>query len=487
MASPESRPGDMPTLTRRQSLTHIAAPLTLTAPLLSRFQTTPGETDPTIRSSNVRAFGALGDRRALDDEAFRHAIAAATATDQYPNAVFVPAGNYRRSRPIALPNLIALRGDGPSSILNSQNDGAFDAPILTNAEAGGAVGWRLSDLSLYGGSHGLKLDVTGEIANLRFDDVGMLLQSKANIEANRLFQTTKFFGGVLGSAPYGLKVNGWTTNAFNSFGLEWTDHSEASLYLRGAECVLVVGGRFEGSGKTGKATIDIEDGASITFMGVYFENVHEYLARLRRVQVASFVNCHFTGTTAGSASKFVPFKWDIDANLLVFRDCHSSLPMPVPGNVVLDGVNANIFPTHAVHTLHGLHGSICAAPRPLAASGTIDILEAGPAPGSDTSDGVFHADLTLTTALPGTAAPIMHWSGTIAITLQDGAHLSISSPSEIHLGTVAIQLVVSGTTRLQANYRVHGAERGAIPQLSWVIDWRRVAGGSLGSVVLSVP
>lgn len=478
-------------LTRRASLAGLVAGMTLTAPVVAMTQAQPssapaGGADPP--DSGVRAFGAKGNRQDLDDAAFGRAIAAALAHDQYPSSIRVPAGHYRRARSIGLPNHAALRGEGLSSVLNSQNDTGFDAPILINRSPESAIGWRVSDLSLFGGSHGIKLDVSAEAANLRFDDVAMLMQSVANIEANKLFQTSKFFGGVLGSAPYGLKVNARTTNAFNSFGLEWTDHTKCSMYLRGAEGVLVVGGRFEGSGGADNATIDIEDGASITFVGVYFENVQEYLVRLRRVQVLSFVNCHFTGTNAGSPAGLAPFKWDIDAHLLTFRDCHSSVPMPLPGNVVMDGNNANIFPAHAVHEPHGLYGSITAAPRPLPAAGTTALLAAIKSIGGGSGDGSYRCELGLTVA-EGSASPAMaQWQGRFDIVEQGGTpRIILSQETDILLGHTTFTLTLDAEGRLVARHRTPSPAGQAAAHLSWTIGWRRVFGGPISSLMLYVP
>jgi hypothetical protein len=437
---------------------------------------------------NVRNYGAKGDRHAADGQAIQAAITAASGFDQYPRSVEVPSGHYRRDAPLSLPNFIALRGEGPSSIFNSQNDGGFKEAILTNASPKGAVGWRLSDLSLYGGSHGVKLDVTGEVANLRFDDVGMIMQTVANIEANQLFQTTKFFGGVLGNAPYGLKVNGFTTNAFNSFGLEWTDHSKSSLYLRGAEGVLIVGGRFEGSGAPKRATIDLETASSVTFIGVYFENVHEYLARLRRCSAVSFVNCHFTGTHAGSPKALAPFKWDFDDSLVTFRDCHSSLPMPVPGNVLIEGYNVNIFPSNAVHKVRGLSGEISAVPRPIPADGNVHLLVVKASKSPAQSLNRFCCNLDLIVADPrGTLNEDRHRfsfdvSETAGVTKIIPRSKLITTISAL---TVALSWSADGIA--SAEFHVDDAKPAEGLELSWDVDWRRVAGSPTSTLSLYVP
>lgn len=291
---------------------------------------------------DVRRFGAHGDRRSDDLAAFRTALDRANRTDQYPASVFVPAGNYRRSDSIPLPNHACLFGEGVSSILNSQNDDAFDRPILVNHSPNGLIAARLADLSLYGGSHGLRLDAAQENADIRLSNVGMLMQSVANIEANKLLQTVKISNCVFGSAPYGIRVTGTGTNCFIATGSEWIDHSQSSLFLNGADGVTIVGGRFEGGGRAGRYCLNIENASNVLLLGCFFENVHEYLARLRRITGAVvFQSCHFSGTAFGGPLR--AFRWDVGEERTVFRDCISVQPMMVGARALLEGVNVGIL------------------------------------------------------------------------------------------------------------------------------------------------
>lgn len=322
---------------------------------------------------DIRAFGARGNRTADDLAAIREALAAATKTDQYPASVFIPAGNYRRGGSIALPNHICLFGEGVSSILNSQNDRGFDRPILINAAANGLISARLQDLTLYGGSHGLKLDVAEENADIRLQNVGMLLQSVANLEANKLLQTTKITNCVFGSAPYGIKVSGTGTNCLTAIGSEWIDHSEGSIFLRGADGVTIIGGRFEGGGRRARYCIDIENASNILFMGCFFENVHEYLARLRNISGSVvFQSCHFSGTSL-AGQPLQPFKWDIADGRVVFRDCLSVQPMGVGGQITLEGGNHGIFATNVLYEGSAQSGRLLAQPRDVPA-GAFDMI-----------------------------------------------------------------------------------------------------------------
>lgn len=316
------------------------------------------------RRIDVRDFGARGDRQHDDGPAIAAAIAEAARHDQYPASVFLPAGHYHRRDTIALRNHLNVTGEGDGSVLNSQGDVAFHRPILANATPDGLVHARLSDLSLLGGSHGLKLIAAAENADLRLTNVGMDMQSVANIEADKLFQTVKILNCSFGRAPYGLKVNGYGTNLLVSIASEWTDHTDAAISLRGAEAVTFIGNRFEGGGLTGKVSIDIEDANTISFIGCWFEDVHETLCRFRDIagQVL-FQSCHFTGTKLGGTA-WRGFAWDVGDCRIAFRDCLSVVPMIVDGHVALDG-SVGIGSSRAVIEGSDRAGSVAAAPRPV--------------------------------------------------------------------------------------------------------------------------
>ncbi|OQW42083.1 MAG: hypothetical protein A4S12_07015 [Proteobacteria bacterium SG_bin5] len=202
----------------------------------------------------VRDKGAVGDRWTDDLPAFQAAIADAATNDQYPAPLIVPAGHYHRTAALGLPGHAFLRGDGPSSVLNSQNKN-LQAPILTNADPYGWVGGVLKDLQLFGGTHGVKLNAASENANLTLWGVSMALQTKANIEANKLLQTTYLFGGTLSAAPYGIRVNDWTTNLLMTVGTQFTDHAVSSLRLRTCQGVALIAPRFEGRGAVARLRV----------------------------------------------------------------------------------------------------------------------------------------------------------------------------------------------------------------------------------------
>lgn len=314
------------------------------------------------RRLDVRDFGARGDRQHDDGPSIAAAVVAAARHDQYPSSVFLPSGHYHRRDTIALRDHLNLTGEGDSSVLNSQGDQRFNRPILSNASTKGLVHARLSDLSLIGGSHGLKLTATAENADVRMTNIGMDLQSVANIEADKLFQTAKLTNCSFARAPYGLKVNGYGTNLLLANAVEWTEHSKSSIYLRGTEAVTFIGNRFEAGGRRGEVSIDIEDANTVSFIGCWFEDIHETLGRFRDVagQIL-FQSCHFTGTKLGG-SDWQSFRWDVDDSLLTFRDCLSMVPMVVNAHVDLNG-SIGISSSKAVLAGSDQSGSLTAAPQ----------------------------------------------------------------------------------------------------------------------------
>jgi hypothetical protein len=414
-----------------------------------------------LQRVNIRSFGAKGDRVADDGDAIRRAIARAKQTDQYPTSVFVPAGNYRRSDTIALPNQMCLFGEGISSILNSQNDHVFNKPILTNEDRSGLISARLQDLALYGGSHGIKMDAESENADLRLQNVTMLMQSSANIEANKLFQTAKLTNCILGSAPYGIKVLGTGTNCVNAIATEWLDHSDSSILLRGTDVLNVVGGRFEGGGRLGKYCIDIENSSNVLFSGCYFENVHEFLARFRNIVGAVvFQSCHFSGT-ALNGLKLRPFRWDLADSMITFRDCFSLQPMPVDGHVLLEGRNPGILASNVLYQGSEQSGRLSVQPRLVPPKAEMEIIniQAGP----DGGAWRLRGQLTL---VPGGSSKAVGGVGIVPATIDT---LITAESRDIILSSapLEVRLKRKGSDQWAITVRPNAGMSG----LSWIFDW----------------
>lgn len=230
--------------------------------------------------------------------------------------VYIPAGRYRgNTGSIRLPDFVELVGDGPGiSIIDNQNT-VVNYPLVVNKNPAGFFYSAIRHLSLHGGTHGLKICVTSEVAGLTCDHVSFALQSDKNLECNKLLQLSEFNQCVFAASPLGVYVAEATTNAVNFYNCSFENHSNTHLYLRSAEGVNFYGGRFEAGGAAGsQATIDLDSARSVNFYGVYFERTHEILLRETNSDNSVVFNgCHFTGAHIGSG--FIPYRFESDGEV----------------------------------------------------------------------------------------------------------------------------------------------------------------------------
>jgi hypothetical protein len=277
--------------------------------------------------------------------------------------VLLPRGRYVLSEPIRMPNNVALAGEGAGITLIDNQNAPLDAPLIVNKEPGVAA-LSLSNLSLHGGSHGVKLTVRDYVDHCRLDGVTMLLQSDKNFECNKLLQQAVFTGCTFGMAPYGVYVAGWTTNVASFQHCSFESHSKTSLTLRAAECVNIYGGRFEAGGRPGGIVIDLEAAAAVNIHGAYFENVHETLLRESKSRNGvTFSGCHFTGAKDGE--KFIPFRFESDG-IVNFGTNDWGLPTMGPAKVALIGANVGLrLPGRVYHALGAVERRIVSEPASL--------------------------------------------------------------------------------------------------------------------------
>ena len=184
-------------------------------------------------------------------------------------AVYLPAGRYRgNTGTLKIANFCSLIGDGSGrSIIDNQNT-VVTYSLLSNKDPASAYAITVEGLSLHGGSVGIGLNVTDEMASLLFRDVGMVLQTKTNFQANKVLQTTLFDRCVFDNAPRGVDVLAFTTNAVHFIACEFTSHSREHLRLIGGEGITFTGGRFEAGGTpTGVMTGSIS-GTTLTVSAV---------------------------------------------------------------------------------------------------------------------------------------------------------------------------------------------------------------------------
>lgn len=265
-------------------------------------------------------------------------------------SVFLPAGRYPLSRPLALPNNVALEGEGPNRTFLDNQNAPLKAPLIVNANPATA---RLSvrGMSLHGGTHGIQINVEGYVEGALFEQLSFQLQSDKNVECNKLLQMTTFRDCAFGMSPFGVYCAGWTANVVAFDQCSFESHSHAHLYLRGAEAVTVTGGRFEGGGvfEQDRATIDIEDAGAVNFIGVYFENTHPILLRERRSRNSvAFSGCHFTGTTGDAG--MVAYRFDSDG-IVTFGTNDWGRMTQAPDRVALHGVNDKLVTNGRIYAV----------------------------------------------------------------------------------------------------------------------------------------
>lgn len=262
---------------------------------------------------------------------------------QLDRRVYVPAGRYIISNSIRLPSAIDLHGDGAGITLLDNQIFPLKEPQLVNA-ATSFVGVVIRAMSLYGGTHALKVDVpNGEIAWLFMDGVSCALQTDKNIECDKLLQASNFNNCGFSASPYGVFVAGHTTNAVNFHNCNFEAHSQASLHLSGAEGVNVHGGKFEAGGRlpnpsgAERVTIFLENAGAVNFHGVYFEATHEILLKdVRSRGGVSFEGCHFTGADVGKG--LIPYRFVSDG-LVTFGSNDWYLPSEGPARILMTGYN----------------------------------------------------------------------------------------------------------------------------------------------------
>ncbi|WP_342659355.1 glycoside hydrolase family 55 protein (plasmid) [Sphingomonas sp. NY01] len=326
----------------------------------------PQKENAFVETISVRQFGAIGDGQfhplssqfsdldtaqkkypdatalseSLDGAAIQAAIDQAARLGealQLRWCVHIPAGRYRLSRSIRLPSNVSLIGDGIGvSIIDNQNT-RLDAPLIVNANPE-AVSMSLRDLSLHGGTHGVRINVRQYVDGYEFLRVGFQMQSDKNFECNRLLQIGSFTGCTFAKAPYGVFVAEWTTNMANFYDCRFEDHTRASLHLTAAEVVNFFGGRFEsGVGSDGKAaTIELTRAAAINFYGVYFEGTHPVLLRERESRNGvTFTGCHFTASSNG------PYRFDSDGTVN-FGTNDWGTASTGPARMALSGTNTGL-------------------------------------------------------------------------------------------------------------------------------------------------
>lgn len=300
----------------------------------------PGIGNARLIGPGADTFGARGDIKSDDTAALQSLI---DAVDRYSvdlgKAGYVPAGLYRLTATLIPPSYSRIYGDGPhqSVLYNFQHP----IPHIPAFTARGSLTFStFEDIGLQSQRAGF--DVTGVTDHNTFRNMKLYGMADAAFRFRGPLQTSLFDRILVENCRYGLVCENTVVNRNTLREPEFKDCTDSCIKLAGAEDLLIIGGRFEGAGSAGRTILDVENVHLLSFLGGYFEASHEYLLKARKSDgLISFDSVHFTYFEAGT-----PYKWDVDSGCqLVFRNCHSSIPMRVPRSSILEGYNRNIMLT----------------------------------------------------------------------------------------------------------------------------------------------
>ncbi|MBB5685729.1 hypothetical protein [Sphingobium boeckii] len=286
---------------------------------------------------DARWFGAKGDIRSDDTKAIRDLIKASGVYDGvHGKAGFVQSGLYRLTGSLTPQSFSRLHGDGVTeSVLYNFEHKLPDIPVFFTSEP--LIFASFENFGMMSQRAGF--DIGGETDHNSFINVGAYEMADAVFRFRGPLQTSLFDRILCDTSTYGIVCEHPVVNRNTFREPEFKNLLNSAMKLAGAEDVLVIGGRFEGGGYLGKAILDLSNVRLMTFLGGYFEGSHEYILKARNtIGLIAFESVHFTFFRPG-----IPYKWDVDPRTpLVFRNCHSTIPMTVPRGSVLEGINHNL-------------------------------------------------------------------------------------------------------------------------------------------------
>lgn len=275
--------------------------------------------------------------------------------------------------PIQLPSWVTLEGETRHGTVIYQQNVPMAAPIFVNKDATAIINTNLRRMTILGGTHFFKCQVTAEQAGMVVEDITSSLQTQGQLEANYL-QTTVFRNCDFSGASFAVKING-VCNSNDLYNCRLGDHSGPSLYAHGVVGrFLMVGGSMEAGGNNSSVAIDIDGGDAVSFQGVYFENVHKTILKSRNSTGIDFSNCRFVGTDLGSGLE--AFRFDAPTDIISFGSNRWFQTTVGPAVMLIAGHNDNLVGRNSTVSLarSGRRGSDASKSRTFTASLTFDAL-----------------------------------------------------------------------------------------------------------------
>jgi hypothetical protein len=207
----------------------------------------------------VDEYGTPWGNQTLDSMAIDAALNAASSNENVRGTVVLPLGYYVLSKPIKMPSFVTFYGVSRYGCVLYNQVTALNAPQLVNKDPAALVFSTFRNLTFFGGTHAIKINVTAETASLVFDGVTTGLQSVTVIEATSL-QATVFRDCQFGTSGSGWAVNvtGFPCNAVEFYNCRLSSGKSGVLRLRGFDGVHWYGGSMEGNGRSLKTTGSID-------------------------------------------------------------------------------------------------------------------------------------------------------------------------------------------------------------------------------------
>lgn len=232
-------------------------------------------------------------------------------------SVYIPAGSYQILSTLEIPNFITIFGDANSgTIINNQN---VSIPVqLKNKETDSFIYVTLKNLIFRGGVIGMDINVTGEVAGCKFDNVLFELHTDYNLKVNKLLQTCNFNSCTFADANFGVYCSAFTANLNNFNNCNFLSNKIESVHFVYSEVNNFIGCRFEAAGTATGITLNFFQPNNTLFKGCYFEATHKKLIQeVNSQNNTNFEDCHFTGYYNGSVFEEYTF---ISDGILNFKN-----------------------------------------------------------------------------------------------------------------------------------------------------------------------
>jgi hypothetical protein len=288
---------------------------------------------------NVKDFGAKGDNSTDDTAAIQAAIDAAETA--YRGVVLFPRGLYRISASLQLPNFVTLRGETKEGCWITNQGAPLNAPHVVNKNPGSLIFAAIENLSFLYGTYGIKIDVTSEVAGLRFENVSFFSHTEASFYCNKLLQTSTFTNCNFDTSKYGVRVPAATSNANTFINCGFLGNTEACVDLYVSEVNNFISCRFEAGGVFGKPTIKVHQAKSLNFNGCYFESTNSILLQeTGSFNSVRFDGCHFTGANYSGA--WQKYTFDSDGIVQFGSNRWGEVPSDGSSKMLVTGINNSI-------------------------------------------------------------------------------------------------------------------------------------------------